>query len=140
MGMVRTEITLRNFLDKLHAHLGFIKEQEVREIRVNALVDTGAFTLVINEETREKLGLEITGSRPATLANGKRDIYNLAGQIEVRWKERYFYCDALVVPEGKEILLGALPLEAMDLIINPLKEEVVGAHGEEEMHYLYKCA
>jgi hypothetical protein len=50
--------------------------------------------------------------------------------VNIRWKDRHTSCPAVVIPGAKSILLGAIPLEDMDLIINPLKQELVGAHGD----------
>ena len=133
MSLVQTEITLKNANDLMAVRCGYIKETEVRQITVPALVDTGAWTLVINEATREKLGLELLGTESGTLADGTKDEYNLAGPLEVRWKNRRTTCEALVLPEAEDILLGAIPLEAMDLTINP-RRELVGVHGDQIMH------
>jgi clan AA aspartic protease len=135
MSLVRTEITLKNTEDKIRAKRGLIKETEIRQITVNAFVDTGAWTLVINEETRKKLGLDITGSDSGTLADGKKAEYNVAGPLEVIWKDRRTTCEALVLPDAKNILLGAIPLEAMDLTVNP-RRELVGAHGDQILHHI----
>jgi len=133
MSLVQTEITLKNVKDKMKASEGLIKEYEVRQMTVPALVDTGAWTLVINEATREKLGLDILGTESGTLADGTKDEYNLAGPLEVRWKNRRTTCEALVLPDAEDILLGAIPLEAMDLTVNP-RRELVGVHGDQIMH------
>ena len=133
MSLVQTEITLRNTKDIMKAEEGLIKEQEIRRITVQALVDTGAWTIVINEDTREKLGLGVLGTEPGTLADGSKATYNLAGPLEVIWKNRRTTCEALVLPDAEDILLGAIPLEAMDLTINPRKE-LVGVHGDQIMH------
>ena len=134
MGLVYAEIMLKNVKDAMKADMGLIKEQDIRRITVEALVDTGAWTLVINEAVREKLGLDILGAEPGTLADGARKLYNLAGPLEVRWKDRTTNCDALILPDAEDVLLGAIPLEAMDLTINPRGEDVVGAHGDQIMH------
>ena len=133
MSLVQTEITLKNSEDKMRAKRGLIKETEIRQLTVNALVDTGAWTLVINEETREKLGLDIVGSDSGTLADGKKAEYNVAGPLEVIWKNRRTTCEALVLPDAEDILLGAIPLEAMDLTVNP-RRELVGVHGDQILH------
>ena len=133
MSLVQTEIMLKNAKDLILLDEGYKQEAEVRQMTVKALVDTGAWTLVINEEIREKLGLEITGNKSGTLADGKKDFYSMAGPIEVMWKTRSVLLDALVLPEADEILLGAIPLKAMDLTINP-RRELVGAHGDEMIH------
>jgi len=57
----------------------------------------------------------------------------MAGPLEIRWKNRRFTCDALVLPDTPDILLGAYPFEGMDLTINP-QRELVGVHGDIVMH------
>jgi len=135
MSLVKTEITLKNTIDVSKSRQGLIEETEIRQITVNAFVDTGAWTLVINEETRKKLGLDITGSDSGTLADGKKAKYDVAGPLEVIWKDRRTTCEALVLPDAKNILLGAIPLEAMDLTVNP-RRELVGAHGDQILHHI----
>ncbi|GHV74489.1 hypothetical protein AGMMS49940_17910 [Spirochaetia bacterium] len=136
MSLVRTEITLKNTADMIRSQDGHIKEQEIRQTTIRALVNTGAWTLVIDPATREKLGLRIIKTETGTLADGTVAVYNLAGPVEVIWKNRSATCDALVVPGADEVLLGAIPLEAMDLMVNPRLEEVVGAHGDQILHTL----
>jgi len=133
MSVVYTEITLKNEIDMAFAEKGYIKEDEIRQITTQAMVDTGAWTMVINEKTREKLGLRDKGFEEGTLANGQKEEYPLAGPLEVWWKNRRMTCDALVIPDAPDVLLGALVLEHMDLTINP-KRELVGVHGDKEMH------
>ena len=133
MSLIHTEITLKNINDKIKAEEGVIDESCIRKITVNALIDTGAWTLVINEKIREKLGLKILGTELEALANGAIEEYNLAGPVEIRWNNRRVTCDALVMPDANDVLLGTIPLDAMDLTINP-RRELVGVHGELVMH------
>jgi clan AA aspartic protease len=98
---------------------------------VRALVDTGAGTLVIDENTCKKLGLSIEGLRSVTLAGGERLVARVTEAVEVHWKNRKSTCHALMLPGEHQVLLGAIPLEDMDLTINPKKQELEGAHGEE---------
>ena len=133
MSVVCTEITLINETDTVCAEDGLIKQHEIRQMTVPAIVDTGAWTIVINEETREKLGLRYKGYGEATLADGQKEVHKMAGPIEIKWKSRRFTCDALVIPDAPDILLGAIPLEGMDLTINP-KRELVGVHGDIVKH------
>jgi clan AA aspartic protease len=134
MGLVHAEITLKNYGDVSDAKKNRISENEIRQLTVQVLVDSGAWTMVINEETREKLGLEITRTSQGTLANGAQEEYNLAGPLEIWWKDRSIICEALVVPTAEENLLGAIPLEAMDLTINPRNQALVGIHGDQIVH------
>ena len=133
MSVVYAEITLKNGADVNDAQRGRIKEDEVRQMTVQSIVDTGAWTIIINEETRDKLGLLDQGLGEATLADGQKEEYPMAGPLEIWWKNRRFTCDALLLPDAPDILLGAFPLEAMDLTINPLRE-LVGVHGDIVMH------
>jgi clan AA aspartic protease len=136
MSLVHTEITLKNAVDVAKADEGTIAEQQIRQTVVQALVDTGAWTLVINEALREKLGLRIVGTESGILADGTKAACNLAGPLEVWWKDRRTTCEALVLPEAREPLLGAIPLEALDLTVNPAREEVTGAHGDRILHVI----
>ena len=70
MSLVRTEITLKNADDISRLHDGRIKESEIHQKTVQALVDTGAWTLAISEATREELGLRVLGIEPGILADG----------------------------------------------------------------------
>ena len=136
MGMVFTDITLKNVFDEDKAREGLIKEDEVRSVTVKALVDTGASTIVINEELRQKLGLEKTEERRCKLADGKRVPGWRTDPVGIRWKNRMSACPAVVIPEADKVLLGAIPLEDMDLIVCPKTQEVVGAHGDEQLYWL----
>jgi len=137
MGMVYAEITLKNLREEGLADQGIIKDSEVRQTTVTAVVDTGAITLVINEAIRQKLGLRIRGHRRATLADGAARDYEVTEPVSVHWKDRDSPCKALVLPNANNVLLGAIPMEDMDLIVNPAKREVVGAHGDVIEGYLY---
>jgi clan AA aspartic protease len=106
-------------------------QDQVRQLTVNAVVDTGAVTLVINEEIREKLGLQLKKTGEATVAGGGTVQSGITESVDIRWKDRETSCRAVVLPGEKDVLLGALPLEGMDLTINPLRNEVTGAHGDE---------
>ena len=136
MGMVHAEITLQNAADDVKVREGLIKEEEIRSITVNALVDTGAYSLVINEEQNKKLGLHVYKEQTVRLANGQRLTCKVTFPVKICWKDRETSCDAMVVPGAEVVLLGSLPLEAMDLMIHPKKQELVGVHGDIVEHML----
>jgi clan AA aspartic protease len=132
MGMVYTEITLKNSHDEAFVKQGYIKPEEVRTATVMAIADTGSMYLVITEELRQQLGLEIKGEKTANIANGQRVTCPITDAVEVRWKDRFMFIPAMIIPGAKKVLLGALALEGMDLMVNPVTQEVVGAHGDVE--------
>ena len=130
MGTVFTEITLKNGSDLVRLQDGKITDKDVRSLTVNALVDTGAMTLVINEDICRKLGLSIEGTRTASLAGGGKASCKVTEPVRIYWKNRDATCRAWVLP-GNDILLGAIPLEEMDLAVDPVNKELYGVHGDE---------
>jgi len=135
MGLVHAEITLKNLRDKIMVEEGYIKEPEVRQTTVKAVVDTGAMTLVINEQLRRQLGLGVVGEKPATLADNTKKTVQIAEAVEIHWKNRSMICQPWVVGAGR-ILLGAIPLENMDLVVDHGSQTLIGAHGDEEVGLL----
>ena len=137
MGTVHADITLKNLKDTLNAKDGSINEEEIRQTTVEVIVDTGAMSLVINDEVRRHLGLEIIGEKSVRFGNASKEIVKRAGPVEVHWKNRDIICQPLVTSESGPILLGVIPLEGMDLMVDPVRQELVGAHGDEEIQILY---
>jgi len=131
VGQVSVEITLKNAGDIAKAASAYIKEQEIRQLVVEAVVDTGAGTLVINEETRQKLGLSIKSEGYATLGDNSRVACQRADPVEILWQNRSTTCHPVVLQDNEEILLGVIPLEDMDLMVDPVRQTLTGAHGDE---------
>ena len=136
MGIVYADLVLKNVKDLLRAEDGLISESEIRQKTVKAIVDTGAMSMVINEELCNALGLSITGEKGITLANNAKDVAKITGPVEIHWKNRSFVCPTLVSSANGPILMGVIPLEGMDLMVDPVRLELVGAHGEEEVYRL----
>jgi clan AA aspartic protease len=133
VGTVFEEITLRNAWDVENVECGLIKEPEIRETTVQTVVDTGAETLVISEAIQKELGLRTVHLRESTLANGEKVTCKIAATVEVCWKNRSMTCRPWVLPGAEEILLGSIPLEDMDLIVDPKSRKLIGAHGDEPL-------
>jgi clan AA aspartic protease len=136
MGEVTATLTLLNMVDVGMTKRGLMKEEDVRQATVTAIVDTGSTFLVINEALRVQLGLEITRTGSLGLAGGKRTRCSYTEPVTIRWQDRETECRATVLPEGKEILLGVLPLEGMDLLVHPVEQCLQGAHGDEMVFML----
>jgi predicted aspartyl protease len=129
-------ITLTNAGDIAKARGGFIPQAEIRSITLEACVDTAARTLVINEETRAALGLELESSVFSTLADGTTQEYAMTEGVKLRWKNREHVLPACVVPTAGDILLGALPMEALDVYADPVDECLKGRHGDKQIYPL----
>jgi len=89
--------------------------------------------LVYSEITLKNVNDQVM-AKNGRLADGNRLMYNTTGPLEIWWKDRRFVMEALIIPNGKDTLLGALPLEGLDLIVDPIKQELTGAHGEEMLY------
>ena len=131
MGIVYTDIILKNSQDVGRAEDGLIKQSEIRQVAVRAMVDTGAGTLVINEEVCAQLGLKIKGLRRASFANDAKEVCKVTEPVEIQWENRYTAVPALVASTSGTVLLGAIPLEDMDLIVDPARQALAGAHGDD---------
>jgi predicted aspartyl protease len=82
-------------------------------------VDTGAYSLMIDEQTMQKLGLETTGENRLRIANGERGSCPVTTPVEINRKDRQSVMRVITVPGLPQVLLGLLPVEEMDLIVHP---------------------
>jgi predicted aspartyl protease len=134
MSTFSETITLTNAGDLSVANRGLMPASKVRSLTIDACVDTGSWFLVINEETRASLGLELTGTASTTLADGSIGKYSLTEPVEFRWKDRKQAMGALLIPNADEVLFGALCMEALDLMADPVDECLKGRHGDKALY------
>src|SRR6267143_1486484 len=106
MGIVRAKIPLRN------PRLPYLEPLEVR-----AIADSGAVHLCIPEHVRLQLRLDVISEKEVVLADGSVRSVPYAGPVQIHFKNRVGFAGALVM--GDQVLVGAIPLEDMDLIIIP---------------------
>jgi len=125
MGLIHANIELINGEDLILAKRHVIGEEEVKRMNVDMLVDTGSVYMCINENIQEQLKLPVVERRKGQLANGSIVEYDVVGPIEVKFKNRRCSVDAMVLPGENEPLLGAIPMEDMDVLIHPYKQELV---------------
>jgi clan AA aspartic protease len=119
MGLVYADIQLINGEDVVLARKNIIGKEEIKQIWVNALVDSGSIMMAISESVQEQLQLPIIEVRKIELADGSIKEVELADQLVVKFKNRQTLCQAVVLPGSSEVLLGAIPMEAMDVVILP---------------------
>jgi clan AA aspartic protease len=125
MGLIYTDIELLNAGDLFKSRMKEMDITDVRRVAVSALVDTGAYMLTINETVRHQLGAPSVDEAVAILADGSQLPVDVVGPIEVRFKNRRTTVDGVVVPgEETTILLGAIPLEGMDVVIDPKAQQM----------------
>ena len=107
MGLTYADIKVENLLAK-------------RKLETKALVDSGAVFFIIPEHLAVQLGFELTevvNTREVILADGSRKAVPMVGPLRVHFADRY--CDLSALVLGDEPLFGAVPMEMMDLVVNP---------------------
>ncbi|MEM6320967.1 MAG: aspartyl protease family protein [Bacteroidota bacterium] len=125
MGLVYADITLVNYADTVLESIGQLKKKEIRRIVVSMLVDSGAYMMAINETIQAQLGLKTIDKRKAELSNGSVVEFDVVGPLKVLFKNRMATANALVLPGNTEPILGAIPMEEMDVLIHPNRKELV---------------
>jgi clan AA aspartic protease len=106
MGLVNAKLILKN-----------PRKPELEPVEVDALADSGAMYLCIPPHIQIQLGFEEITKKEATLADGSKHLVPYVGPVELRFKNRVGFGGALVL--GEEVLLGAIPMEDMDLVVIP---------------------
>lgn len=128
--MVYANIELLNGDDVALHRRNMLGDDEIRRMMVNMTVDSGAIMLTINEEIRLALGLSVIDHRPSQLADGTRIELPVAGSVVVQYAGRFCTTNALVLPGDNDPLLGAIPMEEMDLWISPARNILTPVHPE----------
>jgi clan AA aspartic protease len=111
MGLIYADIELAN-----------AKNGSLKPMVVKALVDTGAMTLCIPEHIAIQLQLQEIEKREVTTADERRHVVPYVGPIQIKFANRTCFTGALVT--GESVLMGAVPMEDMDLVISPSGQTV----------------
>ena len=125
MGLVYAEIELVRGADVILAQEGFIETDQIRQCTIRALVDSGATMIAIPEFVRSQLDLRKTDEIEADLAGGSSVSLDVVGPIEVRFQNRRTFVEAIVTPNSTTVLLGAIPMEGMDVLIDPKRQRLI---------------
>ena len=125
MGLTYANIELTNQYDEYKVEEGLMQNDAIRRWQGKLMVDTGAIRMAINEEIKAQLGLKKGMMMNVSLADGSTKSIELVGGIRVRFGERTCYTDAFVLEGNTEPLLGAIPLEGMDLAVIPSENKLV---------------
>ena len=117
MGIIYADVSVSKF------GVSNVGHPELEDITVNALVHTGALDLVIPEHLAIQLRLSDLKPREVHLADGSRKLVRYVGPIKVEMMGRD--CVTAAVVMGDQVLLGAIPMQAMDMIVHPRTEQLV---------------
>jgi clan AA aspartic protease len=112
MGLIHTNLSLSN-----------PKRSDLSSMTVTAMADSGALHLCMPEHVALQLQLEEQEKREVTLVDGSKRLISYVGPVTVRFGNRTCFTGAMVL--GDEVLLGAIPMEDMDLVLRPTMRDVI---------------
>jgi predicted aspartyl protease len=138
MGRVTTEITVESLKDLYAAEQGLIAADQVRRIVIpDAVVDTGATFLSLPTRMIRQLGLEKSTTKRVMTTKGPADA-SVYAAIRLTIQDRSCTIDVMEVPDPVPALVGQLPLEHLDFVVDPVRQKIIGnpAHGGEQMYDL----
>lgn len=138
MGAVHADIEIINGEHLTMVRRGYMDKDEVQRMHVRMLVDTGAYTLCINENIQEIFQFPVIETKRFRLANDLVADCKIVGCVELRFGNRRFEGGAIVLPGDSEPLLGQIPLEDMDVLVDSKRQELVvnPAHPDMAQHRL----
>ena len=125
MGLVYADIELINTVDLILKMQGLCADEDVRRIKTAALVDSGSYELVISQKMAQQLGLAVVDQRVVSLADESHHAVDVVGPIDVRFENRRTTVRGFVLPGATHVLLGAIPLEGLDVVIDPKKQKLI---------------
>ena len=125
MGKIVQKAKIQNTSDLCAVKSGYIQADQVREIDVEFIVDTGAAMLCLPIDIIESLGLFERGTRRTITTNGEV-IRRIFFPVTIHVQDREADVNVMELPLGTPPLLGYLPLESLDLYPNPKKQILEG--------------
>lgn len=139
MGRVTIPAKIENMAELLLVYKGQLTDDQVHRIEVSeALVDTGATSLSMPKSLIDQLGLVPLRSRTARTSAGLAT-FNIYGAVRLTIQGRECTIDVVEVPEECPVLIGQVPLELLDFVVDPANRRFIGnpAHGGEQMLEMY---
>ncbi|MCI0360934.1 MAG: aspartyl protease family protein [Planctomycetaceae bacterium] len=135
VGRFTTSVRVENLRDLWDAERGELPDEKVRRIEIKeTLVDTGSTLFSLPTRYIKQLGLNKSRDRTVTTTNGIRTapIYDA---VRLTIMDRVCTVEVMEVPDNVPALVGQIPLEVLDLVVNPLAGTLTGnpAHGGEHV-------
>lgn len=139
MGRVLTEATIENTEDLWAVKRGLLPPDQARRITVSdALVDTGATLLSLPTRLIRQLGLGEVGKKRVTSSSGLCET-SMYEAVRLTIQGRQCTMDVMEVPDDVPVLIGQIPLEHLDLVVDLRNRQLIGnpAHGGEHVYEMY---
>ncbi len=139
MGRVSVAAKIENLGELFMVEKGRLPDEQVHRIEVSdALVDTGATTLSMPRALIDRLALMPFRSRVARTSAGLVT-FRVYGGARLTVQGRECHVDVVELPEDSPVLIGQVPLELLDFVVDPANQRLIGnpAHGGEQMLEMY---
>ena len=125
MGFTYADIELISADDLALNRRGFLPDDEIKRLRVTALVDSGAYMLVVNDHIKQQLDLPVLEERTVRFADESERRVKIVGPVEIRFENRRTTAEAVWLRGDVEPLLGAIPMEDMDVVVDPKQQRLI---------------
>ena len=119
MGLIYADLELVSAEDMALERKGYINKEDIKKENVTALVDSGAYMMCVNEHIKAQLDLPVVDTMETELADGSLQVLEVVGPLVINFKNRTTSCNAAVLPGESEVLLGAIPMQDMDVVLVP---------------------
>ena len=125
IGPVYADVELLSFEDVVVNLHGYLPQENIRRTKLKALVNSGAFELIINPEIKDRLGLRVIEERAVSLPDESIGQVEIVGPVEVRFEDQITTVRAMVLPHAEEVLLGRFPRMGLHTYIDPEKKRLL---------------
>ncbi len=135
LGKVLVTARVENLQDLLDVERGTLSQDKVRFVEVSdAVVDTGATMLSLPKRFIQELGLRRFRTRRVRTVAGVIEV-GIYRAVRLSIQDRDFTTDVAEVPDDCPVLIGQIPLEALDFVVDPCVQKLIGnpEHGGEQM-------
>ena len=126
MGRTSEKVIIKNLFDIEKVSNGLLSENQIRNVEIEAIVDTGATYLCLPPKVIKELGLSYAYTKPVKTGNGRLELKIFRG-AEITIKDRSIEMQVMEnIDEHVPSLIGYLVLEEMDWVVNPKTQEIIG--------------
>jgi predicted aspartyl protease len=125
VGRFNVEFEVANNDDLALVRHGVLPADRVRRQTISGVVDPGAAMLVLPEAVVKELGLRLGNKIKVRYADGRRAQRREAKGVYVELLGRNTIFDALIEPKRDTALIGAIVLEALDLLVDSRRARLI---------------
>jgi predicted aspartyl protease len=124
MGRFKVELEVANYEDMIRARHGQLSADQVRRTRIQGVVDSGAVRLILPKKVADALGPESIGKIGVRYADNRRARRIKAGPVWLKLQGREEMFSAIIEPKRTDALIGAVVLETLDFLIDPVAQQL----------------